>query len=116
MPITIFVNPISGDIAVEWACDEPVLISRLKQLIQIGFRFLPTEEIGEVAGEVAANDIYGRDRDISDLVEAGLVRVINLHGGWEAKTADPLPAEEAAVTDNIAIRAASIRSSRRIDG
>ena len=54
-----------------------------------------------------------KDRDVADLVAAGLARVVDLQGGWEARTADVVTAEEAADNDIIAIRAPASRSTRR---
>jgi hypothetical protein len=116
MPLTIFVNPTAGDIAVEWTCEPLALIAQLNQLMQNGWRFFPAGQIGQVVREVAPEDVRIKDQYIADLIKAGLVRVIDMQGGWQAKTADPLTAEVGAAMDNIAIRAAPIRSSRRTNG
>jgi hypothetical protein len=113
MPVTIFVKPTAGDIAVEWSCEPAALIARLKQLMQDGWRFFPAEQIGQLAGEVAQEGVRVKDRDISDLIQAGLVRVVDVQGGWEARTADAMSAEEAAAADTIAIRGPAARSTRR---
>jgi hypothetical protein len=113
MPFTILVNPTASDIAVEWTCEPTALIARLNQLMQGGWRFFPTERIGQVAGEVAPKGVRIKDRDIADLVAAGLVQVVDMQGSWEARTADALTAEEAAAADTIAIRGPKTRSARR---
>jgi hypothetical protein len=110
MPVTIFVNPIAGDIAVEWTCEPTALIARLNQLMQNGWRFFPAEQIGQVVGEVAPEGVRIKDRDISDLVKERLVRVVDVQGAWEAKTADAMTAEETAGADTIAIRGPAARS------
>ena len=113
MPRTIFVNPIAGDIAVEWACEPTASIARLTQLMQGGWRFFPAEHIGRVTGEVGPEGVRTKDRDIVDLISAGLVRAVDVQGSWEARTADAMTAEEAAGCDTIAIRGPSTRSTRR---
>jgi hypothetical protein len=77
--------------------------------MQNGWRFFPAEQIGQVVGEVAPEGVRVKDRDISDLVQAGLVRVVDMQRAWEAKTADTMTAEEAAGCDTIAIRGPAAR-------
>ena len=110
MPITVFVSAYAGDVAVEWTCDGPALIGRLRQLIEAGFRFYPVEQIGQVRGEIAPNRT---DREIGELVKAGVARFVDLHGSWETRTADPATAEDAAHSDTVAIRGRS-KSSRAL--
>ena len=74
---------------------------------------IPAEQIGRVAGEIAAEGVRVRDRDIADVIMAGLVRLVDIQGGWETKDADPLAAEEAAASNVIAIRAVPTRGARR---
>jgi hypothetical protein len=112
MSHTVFVNPTAGDITIEWTCDPSVLIARLNQLIQGGWRFFPAEQIGQVVGEVAPEGVRTKDRDITDLVREGLVRIVDTQGSWETKTADALAAEEAAGCNTIAIRGPATRARR----
>lgn len=110
MSITVFVSATAGDVAVEWTCYGPALIGRLRQLIEVGYRFYPVEQIGQVGGEISPKRT---DRDVGELVKAGLGRFVDLHGSWETKTADAVTAEDAARTNTVAIRGPSSRASGR---
>jgi hypothetical protein len=91
----------------------PEAVKFSRSLILAGWRFFPAEQVGHVLGAVAAAGARIKDRDISDFVKERVVRVVDVQGGWEAKTADGMTAEEVAGGDTIAIRGPAARSTRR---